>query len=96
MCLSKNLSIACKLLNFLGYSCLLLLLLLFSLSVMSDSFVTPWPVAHQAPLSMGFFQPRILEWVAPNPPGALPDLGIKLVSPALQEDSLALSPCGNP
>ena len=23
----------------------------------------PWTVAHQAPLSMGFFQARILEWV---------------------------------
>ena len=23
-------------------------------SVVSDSFVTPWTVAHQAPLSMGF------------------------------------------
>ena len=35
-------------------------------SVVSDS-VTPWTVAHQAPLSMGFsrfFQTRILEWVA--------------------------------
>ena len=27
-------------------------------------FVTPWAVAHQAALSMGFFQARILEWVA--------------------------------
>ena len=27
-------------------------------------FVTPWTVACQAPLSTGFFQPRILEWVA--------------------------------
>ena len=27
-------------------------------------FVTPWSVAHQAPLSMGIFQARILEWVA--------------------------------
>ena len=27
-------------------------------------FVTPWTVAHQAPLSMGIFQARILEWVA--------------------------------
>ena len=26
-------------------------------------FVTPWTVAHQAPLSMGFFQARILEWI---------------------------------
>ena len=27
-------------------------------------FVTPWTVAHRAPLSMGIFQARILEWVA--------------------------------
>ena len=27
-------------------------------------FATPWTVAHQAPLSMGIFQARILEWVA--------------------------------
>ena len=26
-------------------------------------FVTPWTVARQAPLSMGFFQARTLEWV---------------------------------
>ena len=30
-------------------------------SVMSDSFVTPWTVAQQAPLSTGFPRPRILE-----------------------------------
>ena len=28
--------------------------LFFSHSVMPDSFATPWAVAHQAPLSMGF------------------------------------------
>ena len=27
-------------------------------------FVAPWTVAYQAPLSMGFFQARVLEWVA--------------------------------
>ena len=27
-------------------------------------FVTPWTIAHQAPLSMGILQTRILEWVA--------------------------------
>ena len=32
--------------------------------VLSDSFVTPWTAACQAPLSVGFFQARILEWVA--------------------------------
>ena len=30
----------------------------------SVSFVTPWTVACQAPLSMGILQARILEWVA--------------------------------
>ena len=28
------------------------------------TLVTPWTVAHQALLSMGFFQARILEWIA--------------------------------
>ena len=32
----------------------ILLLLVFSHSVVSDSFKTPWPAAHQAPLSTGF------------------------------------------
>ena len=27
-------------------------------------FVTLWTVAHQAPLSVGFFQARVLEWGA--------------------------------
>ena len=55
-----------------------------SRSVLSDS-VTPWTVAHQAPLSMGILQGRILESVAmpshPNP-------GIEPRSPALQADCL--------
>ena len=33
-------------------------------SVVSHFFATPWTVAHQAPLSMGILQARILEWVA--------------------------------
>ena len=38
---------------------------LFSCSVVSNSFVTPWAAAHQSPLSMGFpMKARILEWVA--------------------------------
>ena len=35
----------------MGYN----LILLFSGSVVSDSFETPWTVARQAPLFMGFF-----------------------------------------
>ena len=34
-----------------------------ALSVVSD-FVTPWTVAHQAPLFMEILQTRILVWVA--------------------------------
>ena len=50
---------------------------------MFDSFVTPWIVAHQAPLSMGF--PRQEPWsrLPFPPPGDLPDPGIKPGSPAL-------------
>ena len=33
-------------------------------SVTSDFLWPPWAVAHQAPLSMGILQARLLEWVA--------------------------------
>ena len=51
-------------------------------SVMSDSFTTPWTVAHQAPPSMGF--PRQEYWSElPFPsPGDLLDPGIRPESPA--------------
>ena len=50
---------------------------------MSDSFLTLWIVAHQAPLSMGF--PRQEYWGGlPFPsPGDLADPGVEPVSPAL-------------
>ena len=68
-----------------------MLLLLFSHYVMSESFATPWTIAYQAPLSMGF--PRQEYWsVLPFPSlGDLPDPGIEPASPALQVDSLLLS-----
>ena len=51
-------------------------------------FATPWTVAHQAPLSMGILQVRILEWVLmPFSRGYSPP-GIKPGSPALLADSL--------
>ena len=50
---------------------------------MSDSFVTPWTVAHQAPLSMGL--PMQEYWsVLPFPsPGDVTDPGIEPKPPAL-------------
>ena len=71
-----------------------MLLLLFSCQVMSNSFATPWTVACQAPLSMGF--PRQEYWSAllfPSP-GDLPKPGIEPMSPALQADSLSLNYLG--
>ena len=58
--------------------------LLFNHQVMSDSFATPWTVARQPPLSMGF--PRQEYWSGlPFPsPGSLPNSGIEPVSPALE------------
>ena len=46
-------------------------------------FVNPWTIARQAPLSMWFFQARILEWVAISSSRDLSDPGIEPVSPAL-------------
>ena len=65
-------------------------------SVMSNSFVTPWTVARQARLSMGF--PRQEYWSGlPLPlPGDLPYPGIKPRSSALQADPLQSEPPGKP
>ena len=49
---------------------------------MSDSFVTPWSVAHPAPLPMGFFRQKYLRGLPFPLPGDLPDPGIKPMSPA--------------
>ena len=65
-----------------------------NLPVESDS-MTPWTVAHQAPLSMAF--PRQEYWSGlPFPsPGDLSDPGIEPRSPVLQTDSLLPEPTEN-
>ena len=60
---------------------------------MSDS-VTPWTVAHQAPLSHGFPGQEYWSGVPFPSPGDLPDPGIKPRSPVLQADSLPSEPPG--
>ena len=47
---------------------------------MSSSFETPWAVAHQAPLSMGFLRQEYWSGLPFPSPGALPDPGIEPVS----------------
>ena len=47
-------------------------------------FVTPWTVACQAPLSMGFSRQEYWSGLPFAPLGYLPDTGIKPKSPTLQ------------
>ena len=58
-------------------------------------FATPWTVAHQAPLSVGFSCQEYWSGLSFPPPGDLPDPGIEPESLALRVDSLPLSHCGS-
>ena len=67
-----------------------------SSSVVCEIFVTRWTAAHQAPLSMGILQVRILEWVAyPFSRGSF-QCRNQTRSHALQTDSLPAGPPGKP
>ena len=55
-------------------------------------FATPWTVACQAPLSMGFSRQEYWSGVPFPSPGNLPNPGIKPRSPALQADALSSEP----
>ena len=59
-------------------------------------FATPWTVAHQTPLSMGFSRQEYWSGLPCPPPGDLPNPGIKPRSPSLQADSLPSEPPGKP
>ena len=59
-------------------------------------FVTPWIVAHQAPLSMRFSRQEYWSGLSCSPTGHLPDPGIKPWSSALQADSLPSESPGKP
>ena len=58
-------------------------------------FVTPWTVAHQAPLSMGFSRQEYWSGLPCPPPGRLSNPGIEFTfpaAPALQADFLLSEP----
>ena len=57
-------------------------------------FVTCWTVAHQAPLSMGFFRQEYWSGLPFPSPRDLPNPGIESESPALQADSSSSEPSG--
>ena len=50
-------------------------------------FMTPWNAAHQAPQSIGFSRQEYWSGLPFPSPGDLPDPGIKLRSPAFEEDT---------
>ena len=56
--------------------------------------VTPWTVAHQAPLSMRFFRQKYWSGLPFPCQGHLPDPGVESTSPAWQTDSLPLQHLG--
>ena len=63
---------------------------------MSDSLETPWTVARQAPLSMGFLRQEYWRGLPYPSPGNLPNPGIKSMSPTLQAGSLPAEPPEKP
>ena len=52
--------------------------------------VTPWTLAHQAPLSMEFSRQEYWNGLPLPSPDYLPDPGIEPGSPTLQADSLPI------
>ena len=59
-------------------------------------FATPWTIAHQAPLSMGFSRQEYWNGLPFLSPGDLPNPGIEPRSPALQTGSFPSEPSRNP
>ena len=57
-------------------------------------FVTPWTVAHQAPLSMGLSQQEYWSGLSFPPSRDLPNPGIKLTPPALAGKFFTTGPPG--
>ena len=60
----------------------------------TNAFVTPWIVAHQAPLLMEFSSKNTGMGCHSLPQGILPDPGIEPRSPTMQADSLPSEPQG--
>ena len=59
-------------------------------------FVTPWTVAHQSSLSMGFPRQEYLGGLPFPPPGDLPNIGTEAMSPALASRLFTAEPPGKP
>ena len=58
--------------------------------------VTPWTIARQAPLSLGFSRQECWSGLPCPPPGDLPDPGIQSVSPTFAARFFTAEPPGKP
>ena len=65
-------------------------------SVVYGSFLTPWTVAHQTSLSLGFSRQEYWSGLPFPPPGDCPSTRMEPAFPLLPVDSLLLSPWGSP
>ena len=63
---------------------------------MSNSIVTLWTIAHQAPLSMGFPRQEYCSGLPFPSPQDLPDPGIEPVASALATGFFTTEPPGKP
>ena len=59
-------------------------------------FATPWTVAYEASLSMGFSRQEYWSGLPFPSPGDLPDPGIEPGSPTLEAEALTSEPPGKP
>ena len=73
----------------------MLVLLLLSRFSRVRLFATPWTVAYQASLSMGFSRQEYWSGLPFLSPGDHPDPGIEPGSPTLQADTLPSEPQGS-
>ena len=63
---------------------------------MFRSFETPWTVAHQDPLSMGFPRQKYWSGLPFSSPGDLPDTRLEPMSAALASGLFSTAPSGKP
>ena len=63
---------------------------------MSNSFVTSWTVACQAPLSMGFLRQEYWSGLPFPPAGDFPSSGTEPLFPALTDGFFTAEPPGKP
>ena len=61
---------------------------------MSDSFTTPWTVAHQAPMSIRFSKQKYWTGLSFPSPGDIPGSEIESMSPALASEFFTTEPPG--